>query len=89
MSGLIEHVTRWENAQLEAIFNEDLRCEADNHQDEHIFHGGPATHLMRTPCGHGNGLRCSVFVESVRRLGGRCPICNRTDDPGVTVFIEV
>lgn len=62
MSGLVEHVTRWENAQLEAIFNEEPKCESPGHWRTPEDHGGPAATRLLCPCGY-NGVICGTFRD--------------------------
>jgi hypothetical protein len=50
MSGLVEHSIRWESAQLDAIFNEDVPCTGRWHDTRDYGHdGGPARYLMLCP----------------------------------------
>jgi hypothetical protein len=53
MSGLVEHVERWEIAQLEATMDEDLQCEVPDHADPAWgrIHSGPGEFLAVLACG--------------------------------------
>lgn len=50
-------------------------CESRYHEEQPQFHGGPATHVLRTPCSAAT-LVCAPFVNAVVLFGGtRCSSC--------------
>jgi hypothetical protein len=75
MSDLLTHVGRLEMVDVD--LNLEPQCESPGHSDDsfwlHIHSDGPATHVMRSVCGIGDGLRCARYVVWVGEFGARCP----------------
>ena len=65
------------------------RCESIFHDDGPHPHGGSATHMMRSPCHHNDGLRCAPIVRAISRNGGYCDTCDVRHAPEEYVFIPV
>jgi hypothetical protein len=91
MSGLVEHVTRWENAQLEAIFNEELKCEHPEHGAgrDAAYHGGPGEILGILPCG-ARAILCRSICDVLLSVGhSTCHCVQRGHAVSAANFIEL
>jgi len=90
MSDLLTHIGRLEMVDVD--LDKEPQCESRAH--ERVGPGttvctGPATHWVKSPCGHG-GLRCTqriVRYFDVQKV--RCGVCDSLDDPRKYIIREL
>lgn len=74
---------------VDVDLNLEPACEGTQHDATALFHGGPATHFMRSPCHHSDGLRCAPIVVRLSTAGGHCGYCFEHHRPEEYVFIPL